>query len=233
MVFVSRVATLLLILASCVPHSPSKAPVPDPVSTARDSVPFSGAVDTEESLWPDPLIRTHVRLSSLQHLIEEHGRMRGRLPASIEEILPAGEGPVVLEIDAWGHEIRYVVLGDGDYEVRAPGPDGLLNTADDAFARRGTELPLRRSRPSSRTVTITESLASLLIEHRRRGGSFPETLDDLAASGLRPYLGTTDEWGNPIQYVRRGNRFELRSAGPDGTMGTNDDVVVNDSSGQQ
>lgn len=52
-------------------------------------------------------------------------------------------------------------------------------------------------------------------------------------SAARPYLGTADEWVNPIQYVRRGNGFELRSAGPDGTMGTSDDVVVNDSSGRQ
>jgi hypothetical protein len=217
-----QLVALLLALGGCAPGSRAEAQRPAG-PRGHDTVP-RGVVDTEESLWPDPVVRTQVRLSSLQHLIENHERVRGTLPATLDEVLPPGEGPVVLEWDAWGNRILYSA-GRGDYEVRAPGPDGGPGTADDIVARRGTELPVRQP-VSGRTGTILQSLQSLVLEYRARNGTFPESLEALARAGLRPYLGTTDEWGNPIHYLRDGTGFELRAPGPDGTMRTRDDLIV-------
>lgn len=228
MTFRFAAGLMLLTLGGCVPsrsRPPAQAahPVPAPHAPRPGTPP---GLDNEESLWPDPLIRTHVRLSALQHVIDRHERAQGTLPTSLRQIIPEGrEGPVVWEHDAWGYEIRYVLLA-GDYELRAPGPDGLIETADDIVARRGTELPMRVWEPGSRTATIMGSLESLTIVYHRRNGAFPENLETLGASGLQPYLGTRDEWGNLIRYLRTRNGFELRSAGPDGSLSTPDDMVV-------
>ena len=41
-------------------------------------------------------------------------------------------------------------------------------------------------------------------------------------------LPAADPWGNPYRYklLKRGKRYELRSDGPDGEAGTDDDVVL-------
>jgi hypothetical protein len=196
-----------------------------PLDTVAER-PFRGVVDTEESLWPDPRIRTNVRVSSLQALIENHERRHGSLPASLSEILPAGPGPLSMDRDVWGNLIEYTVSA-GEYEVRAPGPDGVPGTADDIVARRGTELPVREAPVFAwRTTTIMGSLNTRVLEHRHRHGGLPESLECLSTSGLWPYLGTTHEWGTPIRYSRQESGFELRSAGPDATFQTADDLVL-------
>lgn len=194
-----------------------QAPVPD--TAGRPDA------DTEFSLWPDPVIRTHVRLASLQHLIAQYERRHGTLPTTLHEVVPAGKGPVVLEHDAWGNVIRYTAASD-DYILRSVGPDGLTETSDDIVARRGTELSVRGAPAHSRTETVIHSLRRLVLEYRRRTGALPDDLSSLPDAGLAPYLGTADEWGHPILYVRIGTRFTLTAPGPDGRAGTPDDLSV-------
>jgi hypothetical protein len=48
---------------------------------------------------------------------------------------------------------------------------------------------------------------------RYRSGSYPSRIDE------------KDPWGTPYKYERRGDGFSVRSAGPDGTFGTEDDLM--------
>jgi DNA-binding CsgD family transcriptional regulator len=48
---------------------------------------------------------------------------------------------------------------------------------------------------------------------RYRSGSYPSRID------------VKDPWGTPYRYERRGDGFTVRSAGPDGTFGTEDDLI--------
>jgi len=46
-------------------------------------------------------------------------------------------------------------------------------------------------------------------------------------SGYFTHAPVRDNWGHPVRYQRQaGDRYELRSAGADGIMGTKDDLVV-------
>jgi len=89
--------------------------------------------------------------------------------------------------------------------------------------------------------------ANLLQDYKARNGSFPDNIQ-----AFKKELGEalpTDYWGKPIRYQslsgaiaaanvnalsgRRGailnfDNFEIRSAGPDGKMGTADDIVMRD-----
>lgn len=221
------VVGLSLVFAGCALRGlpPATVPaVPVPGLPAPDT-PRSLPIDTEEDLWPDSTVRTNVRISNLQFLIDGFERRHGRLPRSFEEFVPAGEGPVILRHDAWGNAIRYTPRGD-DYEVRAPGRDGALGTSDDIVAHRGTELPVRVALRLGRTQTIIESLCLRLWAYRHRHGTFPETLDRLTAAGISPILGTKDEWGHPLVYRRTAAGFELSALGIDAEPGTTDDVLV-------
>ncbi len=64
-------------------------------------------------------------------------------------------------------------------------------------------------------------------------GRYPESLQALITRGSEanwngPYLREAripqDPWGNEFRYTRRDNGFEIRSAGPDGQFGSDDDI---------
>ena len=74
-------------------------------------------------------------------------------------------------------------------------------------------------------------VAEALSKFRQERGAFvvsdkhPVLIDHLSPK----YLGRVirlDPWGKSYQYVGETNHFTLRSAGPDGKLGTGDDVVV-------
>jgi general secretion pathway protein G len=64
-----------------------------------------------------------------------------------------------------------------------------------------------------------------------RMGRYPESIDDLTVGtdSLPPLLEKnriTDAWGNPFDFKKTGKyEFQIRSAGPDGQMGTGDDIT--------
>ena len=81
------------------------------------------------------------------------------------------------------------------------------------------------------TRCMLEETAGALATFTTAQAQLPATLQALTTgSSNRPaLLGSAclvDAWGNPIQYTTTGGLgFELRSAGPDGRMGTRDDMI--------
>lgn len=58
------------------------------------------------------------------------------------------------------------------------------------------------------------------------GNSYPETLDELPPE-MAGDLKKTDGWGNPLLYrLLRIDKYNIISAGPDGTFGNEDDIVM-------
>jgi hypothetical protein len=77
-------------------------------------------------------------------------------------------------------------------------------------------------RETYRLTMLQERLAAWSNEH----GRAPERLFDFADSVAEvPWLSTCDPWGHRVTFTPRGGEYDLRSAGPDGLLGTPDDVV--------
>ena len=110
-------------------------------------------------------------------------------------------------------------------------------------------LEKRQMRPTAATQDAIFHWAGLLEEYKRKNSndSFPVTLQDFKKE-LNEAL-PTDYWGKPINYqsfpapiaaagmnnrsrpirgIKKYDGFEIRSAGPDGKMGTADDIVMRD-----
>lgn len=88
------------------------------------------------------------------------------------------------------------------------------------------------------TEVQLQSLKDNIKLYRLKVSQMPDTLDALvngpsdAAMKARfgqPIIDAVpkDAWGNDIKYTLNGSTFELRSGGPDGQTGSDDDVVVN------
>jgi general secretion pathway protein G len=99
----------------------------------------------------------------------------------------------------------------------------IFNTQDDANA--------------SLTKTQLEGLKKNVALYKLKANSFPDSLDALVNGPSDPakkamFSGgiidevPSDAWGNEIVYKQSGNGFELRSAGRDGQMNSDDDIVV-------
>jgi hypothetical protein len=217
-------ALLALVLAAC-GSRPSAVAQVHRSTPARADTPVVVIVDTDETIWPDPGERTWVRLGSLQHLIARFEEENGRVPARLEEVLPRGEAPSYMYLDAWGSPIRYTATGT-EYELHAAGPDGSYGTADDLRAGRDTPPPSRRVEPEALTRGVLTSIELSARTFRSRFGAFPDSLAALHAAGLQPLLGEKDGWGNPVVYTRLRGGIELRSSGPDAVQGNTDDIVL-------
>lgn len=182
-------------------------------------------VDTEETLWPDPVERTWVRLANLQDRIQRYRRQAGRFPASIEAMLPVPADRDALARDAWDAAFAFRLLAR-DYELRSSGPDRVIGTADDVVATSTSEMPVFRRPPGQRTQTVLQSLQIFATLFHTRTGRLPERPEDLSGAGFNPYLGIVDEWQRPVVFSRIEDEFEVRSAGPDGALNTSDDIVL-------
>jgi len=70
-----------------------------------------------------------------------------------------------------------------------------------------------------------ESLSREVLSYASEGEGLPETLEALRR--FHPTAGALpDAWGRAIRYERLSDEsFRLRSAGPDGAFGTEDDIV--------
>lgn len=82
--------------------------------------------------------------------------------------------------------------------------------------------------PASRTEYRMDQLRLVLETFREKQSQYPSSLRDLA-SDTREYNKENhrfDGWGRPIAYTLTRQGYELRSAGPDGTLHTTDDVVL-------
>jgi len=102
-------------------------------------------------------------------------------------------------------------------------------------------LQLRRDRQEAATKANIIHVQALLEEYKRKNGAYPPSLQ-----ALRRITGKalpTDYWEKSFSYEGRTdalvsgratvtginfNNFELRSAGPDEKMGTDDDIIMRD-----
>lgn len=81
--------------------------------------------------------------------------------------------------------------------------------------------------PGDRTWIRLHGLRMIVREFVREHGRLPELLRELMPEPGTEWIDYRyDGWGNPIRYVRKGQDFELVSAGADGVFGTKDDLVA-------
>jgi hypothetical protein len=81
-------------------------------------------------------------------------------------------------------------------------------------------------RPEDRTAARVGLVWNVLRRSLREKGRLPATLEEEFGDmriGVDPYH---DGWGHELRYTPRGDRFELRAAGPDGCFGTGDDLIA-------
>jgi general secretion pathway protein G len=87
------------------------------------------------------------------------------------------------------------------------------------------------------TITQLNSLKQAVQMYRITMNTLPKSLEELRdgpsdsakkAKWTGPIIETIpdDAWGNAIKYEVKGNGFELRSAGLDGQMNTEDDLTA-------
>lgn len=99
----------------------------------------------------------------------------------------------------------------------------FVNVQDDANVK-NTEVQLK-------------ALSQQVQMYRIRLNALPKSLDELVNGPSDPKLKAKwtgsiidavpeDAWNNAINYKVTGNQFEIRSAGLDGQMNTDDDIVV-------
>jgi hypothetical protein len=83
--------------------------------------------------------------------------------------------------------------------------------------------------PGARATYRLQMLQERLSAHLRDTGKVPQRLFDFADSVAEvPWLSTCDPWGHRVVFVPRAGEYDLRSAGPDGILGTADDIVRSD-----
>ncbi len=82
----------------------------------------------------------------------------------------------------------------------------------------------------SATRTSIEAISEAAKMYEIRVGNYPESFDQLFqkignAEAPLEEKSRVDSWGTPFQYRRDGSSFEIRSAGPDLQMNTEDDLT--------
>ena len=89
----------------------------------------------------------------------------------------------------------------------------------------GTESRITATRASIATICQAAMTYEIQV------GRYPESLDDLTSpiNERKPLLkkgSLNDSWGVPFAYKMTGkDEYEVRSAGPDAKMGTDDDIT--------
>ncbi|MCM2371639.1 type II secretion system protein GspG [Aporhodopirellula aestuarii] len=87
------------------------------------------------------------------------------------------------------------------------------------------------------TQAQLNSLKSNVVYYKLKTNSLPEALEQLRdgpsdAAKKAQWVDSiiesvpVDAWGNEFDFSTKGNQFEIRSAGLDGQMNTEDDIVV-------
>jgi general secretion pathway protein G len=87
------------------------------------------------------------------------------------------------------------------------------------------------------TVAQISNLKAALETYEQDNGSYPDPADGLnalvsppanAGAGWHKQMDAVpkDAWGNDFKYELNGTDYEITSAGPDGQMGTGDDITT-------
>ena len=88
----------------------------------------------------------------------------------------------------------------------------------------------KESRSLEAARELIKSVEIALKMYNMKHGKFPDSFDALKDKSDPLLEGDlVDPWGNELRYEKRGKRRPLiRSAGPDGKMGTDDDLANQD-----
>ncbi len=138
--FVPYLVLVALVLGSGCGHVARElaciqAPVAAPVTRSGDVViqdTLRAVVDTEETLEPDPLIRSWDRLYVVRRRLLEYIGRSQNLPNDLSE-LRFPDDFIPYDQDAWRRKFRYT-RGNSTFEVRSAGPDGCYDSPDDLIA---------------------------------------------------------------------------------------------------
>ena len=99
----------------------------------------------------------------------------------------------------------------------------LATVAVMQFAGFGTDARITATRSSIKTIENAAKIWEI------RNGQFPESIDQMIKEGLLDSTAVNDQFGTPFSYKKitlNGKpAVEIRSAGPDGQMGTQDDIT--------
>jgi hypothetical protein len=136
-------------------------------------------------------------------------RVTTQLPARI----PAGPPSWIARL-AWGLAAGWLLVALVVFGIE---PLGLLPLS----ATRAESLDRVRYLRARAELAELESTAEIFAA---RTGEYPSSLETLGVPG-RPYL---DPWGRPYQVRRVGPGLSVMSGGPDGRIGTPDDLAVGD-----
>ena len=101
-----------------------------------------------------------------------------------------------------------------------PGKEGM--TREQLRAAELERSPEPTPRAAYRLTMLQERLLGFVRQNQKR----PERLFEFADSVAEvPWLSTCDPWRHRVVYTPREDEYELRSAGPDGILKTDDDIV--------
>jgi general secretion pathway protein G len=174
----------------------------------------------------------------------------GALIAAPDDVKKDWHGPYleIMPNDPWGHPYIYRGPVSNSFELLSAGPDGKEGTTDDITRTTALLGPATKpALPDARRAAILQihifktALDIFEVDILR----YPTTAEGLDAlikatadpkdNWNGPYVSggkvPADPWGQP--YVYRGpdsagkDKFDVLSAGPDGTLGTADDIDIN------
>lgn len=88
----------------------------------------------------------------------------------------------------------------------------------------------KTARITTTRASITQIEQAVQIFAMRHNSKLPDTLEELTVDtddnpGLLKEGAINDSWGLPFGYTKTGRKFKITSAGPDGEMGTEDDIT--------
>jgi len=86
------------------------------------------------------------------------------------------------------------------------------------------------ARITTTRASITQIEQAVQIFAMKHNGKLPDALEELTAGtddepGLLKEGAVNDSWGTAFGYSKTGKKFKITSAGPDGEMGTEDDIT--------
>lgn len=170
-----------------------------------------------------PYVATDSAFRQAASSVEAHQASAGSYPGEAE-----GNSLIQGTMDGWQHQIVYRPDGE-EYVLVSPGPDGILDTDDDAkfYAYEyddmvsGDDGYADLENPTQRALALAAD-AVFHQWYQMESDTFPAE-----SEGQSLVAGFVDEWGHPIVYRQTdgGDSFLVISPGADGTLDTADDIA--------
>ena len=85
--------------------------------------------------------------------------------------------------------------------------------------------PTHVSSAANGTTLTARNITTAISQYQARNGKLPGQLSDLCSAGGRCVVPRDDGWGRGFEFEVMDSDYELRSAGPDGRLRTDDDMV--------